>query len=241
MRIAVHVGVLTRRVGRGARVLRAIVTVIDRARVDMSVIGRSIGAARLSATVIPMRIVRVRTCEARLLFAMQLIAANRFETVVLLAHRIVHRRRSTAMRVDRMKVVATTENFLTAVATAVQMTMTMPIGTDGPDIGAAADEHDIGIERGRDIDVVRFGHDLLLHRGTHDDRRRWWRRRNHDHGPGRRGRRLSDDARRCGHTTREPHCTRGARDKRRPSRMFQIVPPRPHKIFSGLTAQALES
>ena len=121
MRVAV-LSVLPRRVRRsGSGILRTIVTIAGRMSVRVAMIGWRVGRVRLPMAwaVVPTGIVGTRACHARLLFATHLIAANRVQMAVLLAQRIVHRRRSASVRIHRVQIVAPTEDFLTAIAATV--------------------------------------------------------------------------------------------------------------------------
>lgn len=151
--------------------------------------------------------------DVRLLLSAQLVVPDCFETRRLLARAVVCRRRTTAVRHDRVQVVATVEDLLPAIPVCIEVPMTMSVRSRHPDIGASAHEHDIAIKRGRDIDVVRLSDDLLLNRGPYDHRWRRCRLRGDDDRRSRgRRRRLTDDAWRCAHATREHDCARDTCD-----------------------------
>ena len=122
MRIAMHLSVLPRCVRRGSTgILSAIVTIAGRMGVRVTMLGWRVRCMRLPMvrTVVPTGIVRTRACHACLLFATHLISANRFQVAVLLAQRIMHRRRLAPVRIHRVQIVAPTEDFLTAIATTI--------------------------------------------------------------------------------------------------------------------------
>lgn len=86
--------------------------------------------------------------DVRLLLTAQLVVPDRFETRRLLARAVVRGRRTTAVRHDRMQIVAAMEDLLTAISVCIKVPMTVSVRPRHPDIGAPAHEHDIAIERG---------------------------------------------------------------------------------------------
>jgi len=201
-----------------------------RVRVSVAAIGTVMG--RSGRPVIrPMR-------GTRLLLAVDLVAPDCLEMRAARMRIIVRDGWSAMVRHDRMQIVSTVEDLLTPIAVAVEVAMTMSVGSCHPDIGLAADKDDIAVKRRRDVDVVGFGYDLFLNHRPGNNRRR---RGHHNRRSSRRGRRLANHAWRCTHATRDEHCTCHASDQRRPSHRFQTVLPRGYWISLGLTAPHLES
>ncbi|BFG77576.1 hypothetical protein PTKU46_56090 [Paraburkholderia terrae] len=122
---------------------------------------------RTIVTIRPMRNTHIRGTLAMRMRTM-LVTTRR--------HRRMHGRTPTPMRHLNAQMLASAEHFGAAVATRIEMPMTLAIRADHPQIRAAADEHHVAIDNARNIDIARRRHINRLRRRAHHNSRRRWRR-----------------------------------------------------------------
>ncbi len=109
--------------------------------------------------------------------------------VAMIRMRVMGGRMPVLVSRDGAQIVAASIDFLAPVAVRIEVPMPPSVGSNDPDIRAAADIQNVAVARGRDIDVVVVGNEFFMHDGPgdYDSRagRRRCRSRHDDRGPGR--------------------------------------------------------